>query len=43
MNLWGYSYGRYRELLSERALDDVVRKEDGDSYPSKVGAALRIA
>ena len=43
MNLWGYDYGRYRQLLAERALDEVVRREDGDSYPVKVGAALRIA
>lgn len=43
MNLWCYDFGRYRQLLAERALDDVVRQEDGDPYPTKVGAALRMA
>ena len=43
MNLWGYDYARYRELLTERALDEAVKREEGDSYPDKVGAALRVA
>ena len=43
MNLWGYDYARYRELLTQRALDEAAKREEGDSYPDKVGTALRVA
>ena len=43
MNLFRYNFGRYRGLLTERALDEVMHQEAGDSYPTRVGAALRLA
>ncbi len=43
INLLNLSYADYRELLTQRALDDVVSQDPGDPYPEKVGTALRIA
>ncbi len=43
ISLLGYNYPQYLQALNRHVLDHVVRREPGDPYPDRVGAALRIA